>query len=73
MPGIQVSADYRLILSLEELPGKFQPDLVCQFRSHFTGCETLHQMKALHSAGLMPHLLDLTHILKGSFAGAGNG
>lgn len=73
MPGIQMGADYRLILPLEELPGKFQPDLVCQFGGHFTSRKTLHQMKALHPAGLVPHLLDFAHIFKGGFAGAGNG
>ena len=46
-----------------------------------TGSDTLaggaaqvdDQMKTLNAPSLVPHLFDLTHILKGSFASAGNG
>ena len=41
-----------------------------QLRRHFTGCEALHEMKALHAFFLMPHGFDAAHVFKSRFASA---
>ena len=44
-----------------------------QFRRYFSGGETLHQVEALHPFLLVPHPLDLAHILKGGIQRTANG
>ena len=44
-----------------------------QLRRDLPGSEALHQMKALHSFLLMPHLFNGAHIRKGGFQGAADG
>ena len=70
MPRIEMCADHRLKLPAEQPLRKVQPNLMCQFRRHFTGSEALHQMETLHTLLLMPHFFDAAHIFKGSFTGA---
>ena len=71
--GIEMGADHHLKVPAEKPFGKFQPNLMGQFRGNLPGDEALHQMEALHSFFLMPHLFDTAHILEGGFAGAAEG
>ena len=70
MSSIEVSADYGLKLPAEQPLCKFQSKLMRQLRRHFTGCEALHEMKALHAFFLMPHGFDAAHVFKSRFASA---
>ena len=71
--GIEMGADHRLKVPAEKSFGKFQPDLMGQFRGNLSSGKALHQMEALHSFFLMPHFLDAAHILKSRFTGAAEG
>ena len=71
--GVEMGADHRLKVPAEKPFGKFQPDLVGQFRGNLPGGKALHQMKTLHAFLLVPHFFDTAHILKGGFAGAAEG
>lgn len=73
VPSVEMGADYYLEFSTEKLVRKLQADLMGQLRRDLPGSEALHQMKALHSFLLMPHLLDGAHIRKGGFQGATDG
>lgn len=71
--GIEMGADHRLKFPAEQPVRKFKPDLMGQFRGNLPGGEALHQMEALHPFFLMPHFLDVAHILKSRFTGTAEG
>ena len=71
--GIEMGADHRLKVPAEKPFGKFQPDLMGQFRGNLPGGKALHQMKTLHAFLLVPHFFDPAHILEGGFTGAAEG
>lgn len=71
--GVQMRADHRLKIPMQQPIRKFQPDLMRQFRRRFSGCEALHEMKALHAFFLMPHGFDAAHVFKSRFTSAAAG
>lgn len=71
--GVQMRADHRLKIPMQQPIRKFQPDLMRQFRRRFSGCEALHEMKALHAFFLMPHGFDAAHVFKSRFASTAGG
>jgi hypothetical protein len=71
--GIEMGADHRLKVPAEKPFGKFQPNLMGQFRGNLSSGKALHQMKALHAFLLVPHFFDPAHILEGGFTGAADG
>ena len=73
MPGVQVGADDHLKSAAQQTVRKFLANLMGQFRRYFSGGETLHQVEALHPFLLVPHPLDLAHILKGGIQRTANG
>ena len=71
--GVQMGADHRLEFPAEQPFGKFQPDLMGQFRGNLPGGKALNQMKTLHAFFLMPHFFDPAHILEGRVYGTADG
>lgn len=68
-----MGADDHLKSAAQQTVRKLPANLMCQFRRYLSGGETLYQVEALHPFFLVPHPLDLAHILKGGIQRTANG
>lgn len=62
--GIEVRPDHGLEFPIKKPVRKLQADLVGKFRRDLARRKTLHQMKPLHAARLVPDFFDSPHIHK---------
>lgn len=62
--GIEVRPDHGLEFPIKKPVRKLQADLVGKFRRDLARRKTLHQMKPLHAARLVPDFFDSPHIYK---------